>query len=193
MLNLRIIIILLMIILPMEDFADQKESQRLIKVLGCSESEKLVDVRARVDFYLDYLEIKQDLLVLITFVDFTPQNSQHKYDLLGTTIPTTFQGKPMIHILIEESAPYYKQMLVLAHEMVHLKQFVTGELVEHNEEHFTWKGTDFYHVRDIEYKRRGWEREALNLQSKLHSGYKKFQKSKQNLLVNNTSNSSNTL
>ena len=193
MLNLRTIIILLMIILPMEDFADPKKPQRLIKVLGCSESEKQLDVRARVDFYLDYLEIKQDLLVLVTFVDFTPQNYRHKYDLLGTTVPTSFQGKPMIHILIEKSASYNKQMLVLAHEMIHLKQFVKGELIEHDEDHFTWQGKDFYRVRDIEYKRRGWEREALTLQNKLHTDFKNFQKVKQNFIVKNNSNHSNPL
>ena len=193
MLNLRKFIILLMIILPIEDFADPKKPQRLIKVLGCSESKKQVDIRARVNFYLDYLEIKQDIVVLVTFVDFTPQDDMHKYDLLGTTIPTTFQNKPMVHILIEKAVSYNKQMLILAHEMVHLKQFVTGELVEHNEQHFTWKGEDFYRVCDIEYKRRGWEREALALQHKLHMNYKNFQKIKQNFLVKNTSKPSNTL
>lgn len=188
MLTLRKIIILLMIILPMNNFADPTKPQRLIKVLGCSASEKQVDVRARVDFYLDYLEINQDILVLVTFVDFKPHNEKHTEGVLGTTIPTTFEGKPMIHILIEKTVSYNKQMLILAHEMVHLKQFINGELIEHNDEHFTWKGKDVYRVQEIQYSKRGWEREALDLQSKLHHNYRSFQKIKRNFLVENTTN-----
>lgn len=54
---------------------------------------------------------------------------------------------------------------VLSHEMVHITQYLDGNLVYENDL-LTWMGQD-YNLETIEYDERPWEREAYSLQTDL--------------------------
>lgn len=65
-------------------------------------------------------------------------------------------------------------LLSLAHEMVHIKQYVKGELRElvSGKDLISWKGTRYRHTNDAEwYDEQPWEIEAYTLEGLL---YKKF-------------------
>jgi hypothetical protein len=64
--------------------------------------------------------------------------------------------------------PFDQILIWLAHEMVHLKQFVRGELFDYESGRVQWKAKTFGRVH---YDDAPWEREAYRLEEKL---YKEF-------------------
>jgi len=65
--------------------------------------------------------------------------------------------------------PFDQILIWLAHEMVHLKQFVRGELFDYETGSVQWKSKRY--SRDINYSKQPWEKEAYRLEGKL---YKEF-------------------
>ncbi len=61
-----------------------------------------------------------------------------------------------------EKIPYETMMQTLAHEMVHAKQYLRGELSGYSLE---WKGKE---CTDDQYKTAPWEQEAYELEKKLY-------------------------
>ncbi len=61
-----------------------------------------------------------------------------------------------------EKIPYEMMMQTLAHEMVHAKQYLRGELNGYSLE---WKGQE---CSDNQYKTAPWEQEAYELEKKLY-------------------------
>ena len=56
----------------------------------------------------------------------------------------------------------------LAHEMVHLKQFVRGELYDYETGRVQWKKRMY---GDVHYEDQPWEREAYRLETKLYEEF----------------------
>lgn len=50
---------------------------------------------------------------------------------------------------------------VLAHEMVHIKQYAHKELVHCEAHQYSWRGTTIADIRKIAYAQRAWEKEAI--------------------------------
>lgn len=63
-------------------------------------------------------------------------------------------------------------LLMLCHEMVHVKQFLDGTLVEKCANSSDWKGENFKHEDQL-YVSLPWEKEAYGLEEKLFAGYLK--------------------
>ena len=60
----------------------------------------------------------------------------------------------------------FKQILIwLAHEMVHVKQFVRGELCDYENKRVKWKSKQY--PETINYNNQPWEKEAYRLEEKL--------------------------
>ena len=59
----------------------------------------------------------------------------------------------------------------LAHEMVHLKQFVRGELCDYETGRVQWKTRSFGRVH---YDDQPWEKEAYRLESKLYEEFEEW-------------------
>ena len=59
----------------------------------------------------------------------------------------------------------------LAHEMVHLKQFVRGELCDYETGRVQWKTRSFGRVH---YDDQPWEKEAYRLEGKLYEEFKEW-------------------
>jgi hypothetical protein len=78
------------------------------------------------------------------------------------------------HILLEprrygREDPIYE---ILAHEMVHLKQYVTGELVDIVDWVTMWQG-ELYRDTPEDYLNTPWEKEAFGRQKQLYSAWRK--------------------
>ena len=65
--------------------------------------------------------------------------------------------------------PFDQILIWLAHEMVHLKQFVRGELYDYETGSVQWKSKRY--SRDVIYSNQPWEREAYRLESKLYNEF----------------------
>ena len=57
---------------------------------------------------------------------------------------------------------------VISHEIVHIQQYESGELVYENEK-VEWQGDDYTFALEDDYERRPWEREAFSKQSTVES------------------------
>ena len=76
-------------------------------------------------------------------------------------------------IELDASMKYsFDQILTwLAHEMVHLKQFVRGELCDYETGRVQWKTRSFGRVH---YDDQPWEKEAYRLESKLYEEFEEW-------------------
>lgn len=87
-----------------------------------------------------------------------------------------FNGELKAHIrLSNDNGLYYlfvgalnrsEAIEVIAHEIVHIQQYQSGELVYENDQ-ITWQG--YPYVLDEEYERRPWERDAFSKQNSVES------------------------
>lgn len=85
-----------------------------------------------------------------------------------TPVPNTYE-------LILRSNPQDPLRLILCHEMIHLGQFVRGELtLDMDKKVFTWKGKKY--TSATEYKSRPWEALAFNGQAGLLRAFRKSKK-----------------
>lgn len=86
--------------------------------------------------------------------------------LYKTNLPST------TYSLIIRRRPEMSIQLILCHEMVHLSQYMRGDLTfDIKKNSFTWKGNKY--DSSIPYKERPWEKEAFDGQSKLERAYRK--------------------
>jgi len=63
---------------------------------------------------------------------------------------------------------FSEQILTLCHELVHAKQFLTGEL-DGSSKGVVWKGVDFSLIRQL--SKQPWEQEAFRLENTLYDKY----------------------
>ena len=138
--------------LPVQLFAFQTKPNT-ITIRGI-EDEKSKEIYRQVQFYASYFNL-QGVNILVNFSNHMPEHVEGF---------TSYQGNEYsksILIKINARLSFSAKELTLAHEMVHVKQFVTGELEHHKDNHFTWKGRVFKNIQRLNYKDRGWEEEAF--------------------------------
>ncbi len=127
--------------------------QPIIHIWGTADS---LAVRNQVVQHLDYLDVREDVYVS---VGFTPDLSKK---MQGVTFYLNLSGAsacPIIKVLIDSRMSSAKQKLVLAHEMIHVKQYVKGELLVLNKRQVLWKGRKHNYQPDNRQKA-PWELEA---------------------------------
>ena len=77
----------------------------------------------------------------------------------------------MIELDSSMKHPFDQILIWLAHEMVHLKQFVRGELFDYATGRVQWKSKSFGRVH---YSNQPWEREAYRLEEPLYEEFKEW-------------------
>jgi len=87
----------------------------------------------------------------------------------GFCINTDCENRSTREFIIELNKTIDISTLIrtLAHELVHVKQFARGELVEHNNGMFEWKGRKCHRKKYDDYP---WEKEAWDKEVKLTEG-----------------------
>ena len=74
----------------------------------------------------------------------------------------------MIEVDASMKYPFDQILIWIAHEMVHLKQFVRGELCDYETGRVRWKKRMYGRVH---YEDQPWEREAYRLEEKLYNQF----------------------
>lgn len=150
-----------------------RKKKNVIKVLNFNH--KAAEVEKYVNFYIEELGIRKQVAIIVSFVRFSKSLNPHQL-VHGTTHHSMADGVDVFTILISDNLVHSLKMKTLAHEMVHVKQYIKKELIEHQHYHFSWLGVDYHDIREIEYTDRGWEKEALEREKVL------FKASKQRFL-----------
>ncbi|UGU16713.1 hypothetical protein LS482_02310 [Sinomicrobium kalidii] len=109
--------------------------------------------------YMKLLDIRENIHLTIRFTRHVPRN------ILGITFCLDTQqpnGYRHIVVAIDSGLSPMRQKLILAHEMIHVKQYAKKELIALNKRVLLWKGRK-YETR-IYNKRTPWETEAYNME-----------------------------
>lgn len=140
--------------------SDDKEEY--FKPVELSGNNTVVNTLNRLQYYDTILSVGMDAAGLngITVV----------IDDMSTAAQNQFNGELKAHIRFFNGIYYLfvgaldrgEAIQVIAHEIVHIQQYNSGELVYENEE-IKWQGEVY--TLETEYERRPWERDAYDKQS----------------------------
>lgn len=124
------------------------------------------EIEQQVNFYLKHLGI-DSIRVLIVF---------------EAALPARVNGYAVrlneneYVIKLRKNTDGVTQEMALAHEMVHINQYVKKELTRYSEFSYNWKGNTYADIRRIAHDDRGWEKEADKTGLQLYKWYKKHRK-----------------
>jgi hypothetical protein len=145
-------------------------SQPIVKVIGSKDS---VAVLKQVTQCMEYLVIRENVRITIIF----PSTMSKNY--AGFTICVNDPGLKkdtdylIVKVYLDGRQPKSLQRIVLAHEMIHVKQYAKGELSVNSRQEVIWKGQKhFWHGVD-EGDPPPWEREAFRDDARLVKHCKK--------------------
>lgn len=116
------------------------------------------EVRQQVAFYAHHFNFDETVHIRVALIHNLPDN-------LDGFIVYHKDEKRNIHLIyirIRKNITSAKRRHVIAHEMIHAKQYVTQELQIVGTFHVLWKEQSIPDFRQIKYHHRAWEREAFS-------------------------------
>lgn len=126
------------------------------------------DFKEAAEFYAEKLNLPEDTIIAIGLYN------ELEVEVAGYCQYNTEEVIPYFIIGIETEVNEGEDdpLSVLAHEMVHVKQYVTGDLVDHGT-HCSWKGKSYeaYEADSNDYYFSPWEVEAFGMQVGLYRLY----------------------
>lgn len=146
--TVKMIVVICMVGLSSFAFA-----QPAVKVLGIENPEK---IEKEVLALLSLLDVHENVFVAVRYFSSMPKNVYG----ITTSYPATDNYSQIIQVLIDAHINPKKQKHVLAHEMIHVKQFAKRELIILNSKEITWKGKKFSNLCVFD-KHVPWEQEAV--------------------------------
>jgi hypothetical protein len=164
-------------------------SQPILQVWGTADS---LAMRNQVAQYMDYLDVNENVYVSVS-VGFTakmPEKLEGMTFCLDSTACNTYL---IIRVWIDARLSKTRQKLVLAHEMIHVKQYAKGELIVNNNQQVLWKRQKFWYQEANEWQRALWELEAYKKDKWLTGQYKSQPEAPLVAVVKNLENSILTL
>lgn len=141
-------------------------AQPVIKISGPQDT---LAVRSRVIHYLDYLDVRENIIILIFFSSNMLDNLKGVTYCLNSSGPSGYQ---VIRVIVDARLSKRQQELVLAHEMIHVRQLAKGELIITGKQQLIWKGRK-YHFKYDGLQPMPWENEAYKADKVLTKLYKK--------------------
>jgi len=143
--------------------------QPIVKVIGSADS---VIVLKQVAQYLEYLDIRENVRLAVIFSRTVPEN------YAGITI--CVNGADLkkdsdylnIKVYMDGRQPKFIQRLVLAHEMIHVKQYAKRELIVNSKREVMWKGQKYSSHNAEHGDPRPWELEAYRNDARLVKSFK---------------------
>jgi hypothetical protein len=138
-------------------------SQPIVIVIG---SEDARAVKEKIFQYLDELEVSKNIRLT---VNFTLKLAEHVEGMTFCQNYPDADAYQLIQVRIDSRLNEMQQRLVLAHEMVHVKQFAKGELKVLSNQKVMWKGK-FYFRRTYS-QETPWEKEAFRADDQLVKQY----------------------
>lgn len=126
-------------------------------------------------------EIKQELVFFAEFQNIENATISVMRCALptGTNATLEFQdnkvsNRKMFLIRINEDLAYTSWQRILAHEMTHVNQYFTQQLVRHSRVSFSWRGKKYVDIQRIRHHKRPWEIEAIEQEKLLLDFYSDF-------------------
>jgi hypothetical protein len=139
-------------------------SQPIVKVIGSADS---VTVLKQVAQYSAYLDIRENVRLAVIFPRTMPKN------YAGVTICVNGAdwkkdiGYLVVKVYLDAGQSELLQRIVLAHEMIHVKQFAKRELIVNSKQEVVWKGQKYFSHNAEHDDKRPWEREAYRNDARL--------------------------
>lgn len=132
-------------------------SQPIVKIIGSADSETLSKQVAQ---YIEYLDIRENVRLAVIFSRTMPENYIGLTKCENGTESKNDIAYLNIKVYLDARQPIVRQRIVLAHEMIHVKQYAKGELVVTNRREVMWKGQKYSSHNAEHNDPRPWEREA---------------------------------
>ncbi len=140
-------------------------SQPIIKVCG---SEDSLAVKEQVAQYLAHLEVREKVYLSVIFSKHMPEKLEGMTFCLASPETNSYQ---FIKVRIDARLSIKQQRLVLAHEMIHVKQYAKGELLVLSHQQVMWKGQKFRY-KQTQRLYTPWESEAYRTDNLFARRYK---------------------
>ena len=128
-------------------------AQPIIRITNAKDS---LAIRKKLDWYLDYFDIRENVLISITFTNRMPDKIEGITYCINPENPNPYL---IIKVRIDNKRSQKQQRIVLAHEMIHVKQYLKGELELIGSKKVMWKGLIF-NYSDTNHQFSPWEKEA---------------------------------
>ncbi len=115
-------------------------SQPMVVVMGIDDS---LAIKRQVTKYLHVLDVKEKVHLSVCFTEVLPTYVEGMTLCLNTSESEPYK---IIRVRINAHLEPIQRTLVLAHEMIHVRQFARGELRVNSKHKVIWKGKTFWTV-----------------------------------------------
>ncbi|WPP53548.1 hypothetical protein [Catalinimonas niigatensis] len=132
-------------------------AQPIVKIWN---SEDSLATLHQISQYLDYLDVREDIYVHVSFSEKMPDNLEGITFVKKTLPNEKYPFDKVIKVKIKAHMSNRKQRLVLAHEMIHVKQYAKGEIRVIDQHHVIWKERTYSNLRPTDRRYTPWEHEA---------------------------------
>lgn len=139
-------------------------AQPIVKIWN---SEDSLATLHQISQYLDYLDVREDIYVHVSFSAKLPDKLEGM-TFVQKALPTKkYPFDKVIKVKIKAHMNDQKQRLALAHEMIHVKQYAKGELKVIDQHHTIWKERTYSYLRPADLRYTPWEHEAYRNDAQL--------------------------
>ena len=166
----KLILLTLTVVLYMHS----AHSQPVVTVWG---SEDSLTIKKQVALYLEQLDVREQVYLTVVFTSQMPEK------LEGITLcvnPSASNAYQFIKVKINARLGEKQRELVLAHEMVHVKQYTKGELTVNSDQQVIWKGRKYFY-QPAARQHLPWENEAYQQDNQLTIQWKEYLKNSLNM------------
>ncbi len=140
-------------------------AQPIIRIL---ESDDSLSVKNQIAQYLAQLGVHENIYLSVNFSTHMPRKLAGMTFCLNAPAPNIHLA---IRVWVDARLDKTQQKLVLAHEMIHVKQYAKGELIIVDEQQMLWKGRKYYY-RLSHNQQAPWENEAYRTDNLLAKQWK---------------------
>lgn len=118
-------------------------------------------------YYTQILGFDRQVYIMISVRPWLPQG------IRGYTLyqdDRDRSGAQQAHIFLSKQLTLHQRGKTLAHEMIHVEQFISQRLIKCSRNHYRWEGGECRKISRIPYIIRAWEEEAVQRGNELY-GY----------------------
>ena len=174
--KILMLLILIVLVVILYFFIKNSNAESYFKPVKLSDSNEIVNTTTSsymdtvVSVGLDVLNVRNCEIVIKSMTDEMKGNflSQN-----GLSLEASIMGSNGLYDVYVNGISKQTAITVLSHELVHLKQYETGDLQLIGDGKVTWKG-ETINVLDLNYEDRPWEREAFQTQTDVANKIKKI-------------------
>jgi hypothetical protein len=138
--------------------------QPIIKVIASADS---LTVIKQVAQCLEFLDIRENVRLSIIFPATMPKNYAGFTTCVNGADLKKDIGYLIIKVYLDARQPKSLQRIVLAHEMIHVKQYAKRELIIKSKQEAIWKGQKYFAHEADDSHTPPWEREAYRNDDRL--------------------------